>query len=226
MWATAAAAAGIAAAVALGQWQQARALEKLALVAADERRSREPAIHIGEATIAAEQVEHRNVEARGRLDARAMVLLDNRVRNGIAGYEVVMPLDLAGGRMYVLVNRGWIAGHPDRRRLPEIRTPAGEVTVLGRAVIPGKHLYELGSVTVQGPVWQNLTIERYRAHHKLPIQGILIEQNNAIDDGLERSWPTHDRGVNVHRSYAFQWYALAVAIAVAYVVFSFRRVPA
>jgi surfeit locus 1 family protein len=223
-WSTAAAVAGVVATVALGNWQLGRAREKLDLAAAQERLAREPAIHLGEALVIPDQVENRQVEVRGRFDTRGTILLDNRVRNGIVGYEVVTPVRVADGRTDVLVNRGWIAGTGDRRRLPDIRTPGGDVAITGRAVVPGKRLYELSSDTTEGRVWQNLTIERYRTQMKYTIQGVVIEQSNDTDDGLMRVWPAADRGVNTNRSYALQWFSMAVLIAAIYVYFSIRRV--
>jgi surfeit locus 1 family protein len=218
-----AAAAGIAAAIGLGYWQLGRAQEKADLLIAREAALTQPPIHLGQAPLDAASVEERQVAARGRFDPRGTVLLDNRVRSGLAGYEVIMPLALAGGEMHVLVNRGWVRGTGDRARLPEIETPAAEVLVVGLAVVPGRKIYELSDDRIEGRVWQNLTIEGYRAHTGYALQPIMLQQTNDTGDGLVREWPTPSRSINVHRSYAFQWFALAVAIAAAYIWFSVRR---
>jgi surfeit locus 1 family protein len=226
LWSTLAAAAGIAATIALGYWQLGRAHEKSGLMIAREAALKQPPIHLGQVPVDAAAVEEHPVEARGRFDARGMVLLDNRVRSGLAGYEVIMPLGLEGGATHVLVNRGWVPGTGDRARLPEIDTPAGEVRIEGLAVVPGRRIYELSDDRIEGRVWQNLTLERYRAHTGYALQPIMIQQTNDIGDGLVREWPTPARSINVHRSYAFQWFALAGAIARAYIGFAFRRDPA
>lgn len=222
--ATLAAVAGVAATVALGIWQLGRADEKSRLVAEDERHSSAPPVRLGEAPVSADQLEHVHVEAHGRFEVGGLILLDNRVRQGVVGYEVVMPLDISNGKRYVLVNRGFIAAGGDRSTLPAISTPKGDVAIRGKAIVPGKRIYELGEAMTQGNVWQNLTIDRYRARFPFPIHAVMIEQRNDIGDGLSRDWPTHDRGINVHRSYAFQWFSLAVAITVLYIVMSCRRV--
>lgn len=209
--------------VALGLWQTGRAAQKLELAAMHERLGREPALRIGNDLVDPERTEHRTVEAIGRFEPGGMILLDNRVRRGMAGFEVVMPLLPAGARTYVLVNRGWIALGRDRATLPQVPTPKGEITVLGRATVPGRRLYELSGDTMAGEVWQNLTIERYRKAMKYPVQGIVIEQASDLDDGLLRAWPAQDRGIDIHRSYALQWYAMAVMIGVVFLVLSFRR---
>lgn len=222
LWSTLAAAVGIAATVALGFWQLGRAQEKSEAMAAREAALQEAPVHLGQTPIEATSVEGRRVEARGRFDASGMVLLDNRVRHGQAGYEVVMPLKIEGDGMHVLVNRGWVRGTGDRSRLPEITTPAGVVHVVGLALVPGRKVFELSDSAPQGPVWQNLTLGRYRARKGYTLQPIMIQQTNDTGDGLVREWPTAARSIDVHRSYAVQWFALAVLIAVVYLGFSFR----
>ncbi len=222
-WSTVAAAAGIAATLALGYWQVGRAHEKAELMAARAAASKRAPIQLGQTPVEAAAVEEQRVQARGRFDTRGMVLLDNRVRSGFAGYEVIMPLALEGGDMHVLVDRGWVRGTGDRARLPPIDTPAGEVLVEGLAVVPGRRIYELSDVQPEGPVWQNLTIERYRSRKSFALQPIMIQQTNDVGDGLVRDWPTPTRSIDVHRSYAVQWFALSVLIASMYVWFALRR---
>ncbi|MGN2261427.1 SURF1 family cytochrome oxidase biogenesis protein, partial [Pseudomonas aeruginosa] len=58
----------------------------------------------------------------GRFDERHTLLLDNRLRNGQAGVEVLQPFyDQASG-LWLLVNRGWVAWS-DRRSPPALETP-------------------------------------------------------------------------------------------------------
>ena len=117
VWSTLAAVGGIALTLALGYWQLGRAQEKLELATARAAAATQPPIHLGQSAIDAASVEEHRVEARGRFDPRRMILLDNRVRSGMAGYEVVMPLALEGGPMHVLVNRGWVRGDRKSTRL-------------------------------------------------------------------------------------------------------------
>lgn len=223
LWSTLAAAAGIAATIGLGQWQLGRAQQKAELLAAREAALREAPIHLGQAPLPVDSIEDRRVEARGRFDPRGMVFLDNRVRNGRPGYEVVMPLRIEGGDMHVLVNRGWVAADADRTRLPRIRTPEHEVSVTGIAVVPGRKVFELSDETIQGRVWQNLSLERYRARMDYKLHPVMIQQTSEADDGLLREWPTPRRSIDVHRSYALQWFSFAALIAALYVYFGLRR---
>jgi len=218
-----AAAAGIAATVALGNWQLGRAHEKEAMAERLAFLGRESPIVLSGTEVKAENVLWRQVTARGRFEPRHAVFLDNRVREGVAGYHVVMPLAINGGPRHVLVNRGWVAGTRERDRLPSITTPGGMVEVTGLAVEPSRRFLELSSRVAEGRVWQNLTLERYRQAVPIALQPIVIEQHSALDDGLVREWHPPDTGVNTHYAYAFQWFAMALAIAVFYLATHVRR---
>ena len=52
---------------------------------------------------------------------------------------------------------------------------------------------------------------------------VMIQQINDAGDGLVREWPTPRRSIDVHRSYALQWFAFALLIAALYVYFGLRR---
>ena len=222
---TLAAAAGIALTLALANWQLGRAHEKEALAAQLAALAKDAPIALGTAEVNARDVEWRQVSARGRFDPRRGVLIDNRIRRGVAGYHVVMPLEMGSGSSvrYVLVNRGWIAGNPDRARLPEVRTPEGMVEVAGLATIPGRRFLELSATSTAGRVWQNLTLGRYREAFPLPLQPVMIQQESPLDDGLVREWDPPSLGIDKHYGYAFQWLALAATILVFYLVTHVRR---
>jgi surfeit locus 1 family protein len=206
----------------LGVWQLGRAHEKEALRQRYETLGRDSPVQVSSAAVPAKDVELRRVVARGTFDPRYTVLIDNRVLHGVPGYDVVTPLCPSSARC-VLVNRGWVAGLPDRSRLPQVRTPEGIVEVAGTAVVPSKRFLELSSQVVEGKVWENLTIERYRDAYALPIQPFLIRQDSALADGLVREWPPLDYGIEKHYGYAFQWFALAATAIVFYGIVHVRR---
>ena len=222
---TLAAAAGIALTLAAAGWQLGRAHEKEGLAARLEALAREPPVSLTAAEVSAADVEGRRVTARGRFEPKYAVLIDNRVRRGVAGYHVLMPLAIDGGRRHVLVNRGWIAGAADRSQLPEVKTPAGTVEISGLAVTASRRFLELSANATEGKVWQNLTLERYRQAVPIPLQPIVIQQESPLEDGLVREWDPPDLGVNMHYGYVFQWLALALTILVFYIVTHVRRRP-
>jgi surfeit locus 1 family protein len=225
IWPTLAAVAGIALTLALGNWQLNRAQEKIDLKARIEQRAKGPAINVSAAVLDARHVELRRVEAHGTFAPKYAVFVDNKVWHGAVGYQVVMPLRLGDGSRYVLVNRGWVAGTRDRNRLPEVKTPAGPVVIRGMALVPSKRFLELSGKTVEGKVWENLTIERYRQAMPIAIQPFVIQQDSegAPNDELVREWDPPDLGINRHYGYAFQWFALAATMLVFYLVTHVKR---
>ena len=109
--------------LALGRWQLARADEKIALLESAERARAAPAValeRVDDVERAADA--HRRVLLAGRWEDERQLLWDNRAHAGRAGYEVITPFRLDGGRL-ALVNRGWIAPGPTRDVLPDVSLP-------------------------------------------------------------------------------------------------------
>jgi len=223
LWPTLAAAGGIALTVALGIWQLNRGHEKAVLAERIKAASRDAVIELSAQDIRAEDVAWRRVEAQGHFEPEYTLFIDNRVLHGIAGYHVITPLKLGASERYVLVNRGWVAGTSSRATLPQVRTPGGVVSIVGLATVPLRRYFELSTQVTEGNVWQNLTLERFRAAVPIAIQPVVIEQENDTGDGLKREWAAPDLGIQMHYGYAFQWFALAAAILVFYVVSHGRK---
>src|SRR3990170_1345838 len=198
LWALALAAAACAAGIALGHWQSRRADEKRAL-----------AEHVQRIVVAGEFLPERSV------------LLDNKLRGGRAGYEVVTPLRLAEG-IHVLVNRGWIAAPPRREQLPQVVTPPGRLRIEGVVLSHLPRTLKLGG-PVKGPVRQSVEVKEFAAESGLTLQAFVIQQHSDTGDGLARDWPPPDAGIEKHQAYAFQWYSLAALAVVLVLVLSFRR---
>lgn len=208
----------------LGNWQARRAAQKHDLARALEQAMKSPPLELAARPLDPATLIHKRVAARGNFVAERSVLLDNKLRRGRPGYEVVTPLKLGGSDRHVLVNRGWVAAPASRDVLPALRTPSGEVRVEGLALERLPRALQAGAPS-RGTVRQNVDIAAFAAETGLPLLPVVIEQHSQADDGLARDWPRADFGIEKHESYALQWYsfaALAIALAV---VLSFRRVP-
>jgi surfeit locus 1 family protein len=223
LWPTLLAIAGVALTVALGNWQLRRGAEKTALHEQLEIRHKEPPVALTGGAIDPAALEWRQVSVRGNFEPRYAVYLDNRVYQGTAGYQVVMPLKIERSDTHVLVNRGWVAARGLRSELPKIATPGEVVEVRGMASLPSKRFLELSPQVAEGNVWQNLVIERYRQAVPISVLPIVLLQENPLDDQLVRDWRLPDAGANQNYAYAVQWFFMAAAIAVIYVVMNVRR---
>ncbi|MFN9805657.1 MAG: SURF1 family protein [Betaproteobacteria bacterium] len=217
--------AAFALAVALGNWQRGRAAEKLAVEAQwDRAEQTSPRAVVSGALPAVADLPLR-VSLRGTFDHARSVWLDNRPLDSRPGFWVITPLQLDGGAV-VLVNRGWVARDAnDRARLPRIGQPDGEQRIEGLAITHAPRLLELGeggNAASLPAIWQNLDYANYEATSGLRVAPLVVLQTSAQDDGLTRRWVRPASGVDKHRGYAFQWYALAALIAVLTVFFSAR----
>jgi surfeit locus 1 family protein len=221
---SAAALAVTAGTLALGAWQLGRAHQRIALHEALLRQQRlapvdEQAL-LGGAPAA--QLLQRAIVVRGRWVPQRTIFLDNRQMDGKVGFYVVTPLVLQGSGKAVLVERGWVQRHFERRdELPAVPSPAGVVTVRGRIAPPPAKLYDFGGAPT-GAIRQNVDLPRFRAETGLPLLDLAVRQTgNDTSDGLLRDWPEPASGAETNYGYAFQWWALAALTAILYVWFQF-----
>lgn len=210
----------VALALTAAQWQQGRANQKRALQARYDAAERMPRqLMVGMEAL--EQVEYRHVRLLGAWVPDKAIWIDNRTYQGLAGYHLIMPLRFPGTDRYVLVNRGWVPRSANLAKAAAV--PDGLVEVLGRAVPPPGRYVELSQQTVSGHIWQNLSIERYARRYAMSVMPVLVEQANGQSDGLIREWKKPDAGVHKHVAYAVQWYGIALAVVVLYVVLNVKR---
>jgi surfeit locus 1 family protein len=217
----------VAATLSLGNWQRQRAAQKAALQTQFDLAAREPPMQLALVRTASDAARWRFhlVRASGEFDARAQVLIDNKVHAGQPGYHVVTPLKLTDGN-YVLVDRGWVRAGPRRAELPQVPPPTGSVTVEGRLDLPPQRYLELGADNATGPVRQNLDIARLATASGLPLLPYIVEQTGESPAGLVRDWAVPDFGIEQHRSYMLQWYSLGLLGCVLWVGLNWRARPA
>ena len=207
----------------LGNWQTRRAEQKLALQQRVDALARGPMLSLPSTPVAVDDYAHGRVAVRGEFAPRYTVFVDNRVLRGLPGYHVVTPFRIRGGGMHVLINRGWVGVGPTRAQFPPIHTPAGELVLEGLAVVPPQRVYELARDTGKGPLVQNLVLARIAEHTGLDLQPIVLQQTSDTHDGLARHWERPDLGVDTHRAYALQWYAMGALVVMLYFTLNLKR---
>lgn len=212
--------------ISLGQWQTRRATEKEGIEARLTARQAAAPVTLGMAPQALEDVEFRRMLVKGEFVPSWTIYLDNRPYKGVAGFHVVTPMKIVGSDMHVLVARGWIKRDvSDRTRLPHIATPTGIVALEGVPRRNAGHVLELGNAEPLRPgvIVQNAEIAEFARASGLKMHPFIIEQLSDLQDGLVRDWQKPSTGIDKHRGYAFQWYALAVTAILFFVVTGFRR---
>ena len=163
------------------------------------------------------------VTATGRYADQSLMLVRNRPNNGVFGYEVVVPLELADGAS-LLVDRGWIPNGKSAAVPSAVPpTPAGDITVTGwlRVGEPS-----LGRQTPTGQL-ASINLAEARAQTGASLYGAyLIQRAEAGSPGQlivrPRALEKPDTGEGPHLAYALQWW-LSAPVGFALVLVGARR---
>jgi surfeit locus 1 family protein len=212
----------------LGYWQLQRAEEKRELQAEYDARATGPTVKVETRVQRPEELQFYRVIARGYYETGYQVLVDNRVHQGQAGYEVITPLKLPDSDVRLLVNRGWVPLGENRSHLPAIDPPGGLQEIVGVATVPAEKNFMLAKPEPLDRgwqlVWQNMDMARYRAAVPFPVQPVVVLLDpESLAGGFTREWSRLNPGIAVHQGYAFQWFMLAVGLVVIYFFMSLRH---
>lgn len=226
----------------LGNWQLDRAALKVSMAQAAEASRSAPAVPLAELDeIETAAQSYARVSVSGKYDGSRQFLWDNRTHKGQAGFEVLIPLELDDGQ-WVLVNRGWTAPGLSRTDLPDVGLPAqtgtATVDIEGLLSRPSKGLAG-GEALLEDGSWPRLlqyldyeAIGRTLGGSVVPA---LVQAQTLAEDGSDRTvltarpewlianWQPSASGPAKHYSYAFQWFAMAVALSIIFVVVNTRK---
>ncbi|MGA8262178.1 MAG: SURF1 family protein [Arenicellales bacterium] len=227
--------------VGLGVWQLHRAKEAAEMRDHFRARSKMAALDINHGAPDPASGEFRRARVSGRYRADLTIYLDNKIMNGVPGYDILTPLAIADekksesgeagaggvdsgtGRRFILVNRGWISWGRSRETLPAVDTPGGPVVVSGMLKAPPAKYFTLqrhvNDKTFQ-PLWENLDLGRYRKVTGLKVSPLvlLLDPGDRQGGGFIRRWPRYnDPWVERHNGYATQWFSMAFILVVMYV---------
>lgn len=212
--------------IALGNWQQGRAAQKLAVQEKLAALAAEAPVALGATITPAAALEYRRVSVTGEFVADWPLFLANRPMAGRPGYYLVMPFKIAGSHTHVLVMRGWLPREAEYGKLPAYSTPVGTVSIEGIVVASAGHVMDLGAAAPLAPraIVQNIAPQAAARATGLALQPFFVQQTgpDQPDDTLLRVWPSPSSGIDKHRGYAFQWYALAAMAVLFFVITGFR----
>ena len=207
----------------LGFWQYGRMEQKQVLF---DEFSNAPELSVNSA-LEADQPFAR-VRATGRYDPERHVLLDNKIYLGRAGVHVLTPFILEDGSV-LLANRGWLPMPADRRSLPEIPTDGRNRSLSGhlrKPVTDGVRIGEPDSFA--GGQWPRLVtyldLDEVEKALGTKISPKMLLLDAADPSGFEdREWKAAEMTAAVHGAYAVQWFGLALAAIVIWLVLGVKR---
>ncbi|MEA3299151.1 MAG: SURF1 family protein [Pseudomonadota bacterium] len=200
----------------LGFWQLDRAEEKRMLAAEFQGREVAAKVNLDDLETGGDH-QYRRVTATGRFDPDHAILLDNRVRQGRPGYEVVVPFQLAASGRWLLVNRGWIGAAASRDQLPAVAEVPGDVTLSGYLYQSPGEPFTLGAEQWRErwpQVLQNLDIAGVATLLEVELSPWTLRLDASSPGALAVGWEVINVQPEKHTAYAVQWFALAAALVV------------
>jgi surfeit locus 1 family protein len=226
-WATLWAGLGVALLLGLAVWQLQRLEWKEALIAERNERPQLPALAAEEllAIEDAEPFEYRLARVTGEYRHEAEMHLVARSLNGNVGVQVVTPFALENGPT-ILVNRGWV---PDDHLDPATRAegqPSGAVTIEALVRRPGEPNWLVPDNEPAANRWFWMDLPAMRAAADLSPAGppLYLEERAGQHPG---EFPIGGQSrlelPNDHLQYAITWFLLAIALAVIWFLYHWRR---
>ncbi|WP_439101753.1 SURF1 family protein [Congregibacter sp.] len=209
--------------IALGFWQLDRAQEKSDIALRERDRAQAAAVTVAELrSMPTAERAYRKVRLEGHYLADAVVLLDNQIRDGRYGHDAFgLFFDRSSGQ-YVLLNRGWVPGDSSRRSVPEVAVPAGDIVLTASAYVPPGDPYLLAAEQFPSLEWpllvQTVSSPALRELLRKEIGENLLATELRLEPreptGFRRDWPVVNVSPEKHQGYALQWFTMAAALAV------------
>ena len=222
----------------LGLWQLRRAEVKIYQAQEiSSKASLAPLIASSKKWTLEEALYHR-MEATGNWIPEKAIWLENRPhplgkdpKTGIAtGFNLLMPFKLDADTGIVLwVNRGWAPRNFQQINLvPKIETETSKVTITGVVFPDSGKTYQLAAevdnLATDGlKIQENHYLKDDQLFGDKLLPFVLREQNVMNLDGLDKTLPILNTGVNTHYGYAFQWFSLALMTFLYWLYTTFRK---
>lgn len=222
--------------LALGSWQLLRGFEKRAMLdRAAAAGAAQPVNLSNVQDLELAATEYRSVTLSGVYQAERQFLWDNRVFQGRAGFEVIIPVLFDDGS-FALVNRGWVPVGVRRENLPNISLPRSvdgkTVSIEGLFSRPSRG-FASGDAFESDSNWPKIL--QYFDYSSMAtslgnkvIAGVVQPQRVGEPalgaEFYQVNWqPTDAIGPARHYGYAAQWWTMALVLTLLFFKYGFNR---
>jgi len=160
------------------------------------------------------------------LDNQHIWLLDNRIYQGQAGYEVLVMAQT--NQQSVWVSLGWIVASPNRQILPTVQLPDTEVSLNGTLYRSAEDMLILQAEQLEQG-WpkriQRIDFELMQNNMDSEVAPWVVYLNNSNSVALQPIWEPTNMSSLTHTGYAVQWFAMATFLTLFYLYTCFKRMP-
>ena len=212
----------------LGFWQLERAEEKKDLIELFKKQNELGPLLIKDNIKIGNNFNYRNSQVEGNYITTKLIFIDNKIYQGKSGVYVLTPFKLKNSDYSILINRGWVPMSIDRSSLPEIETTSNMLTISGKIKIITEKPFTVGEQFQSNQGWPALMqwinineIEKKSGLKLLPYLFLLGEKEQS---GYVRDWKPVLMLPEKSISYAVQWFSLALALLIIYIVVNLKKV--
>lgn len=200
--------------ISLGFWQLSRSDEKRALLEEYQKREFSVPVDLESLDLTRDQ-QYRRVLVQGHFIENRNILLENRIRHGQPGFELLSAFAPKNGTAWLWVNRGWIAGSLHRDQLPLVPNINGEVRLVGHLYRQLSKPFSVGDERwrQQWPqVVQNFDPQWVSERIGRPGLPYMLRLDANTKGALAVDWQIVNVMPEKHTGYAVQWFLMALAL--------------
>ncbi|PCI08963.1 MAG: hypothetical protein COB77_01185 [Gammaproteobacteria bacterium] len=164
----------------------------------------------------------------GEFDDRHSFLLDNKIVKRHVGYHVFTPVKVSDSKA-VLIARGFIKAGKTREQLPAFNTPVGVQALSGLLDMPPSRALLLAENVQQTERWpvvlQYVDLSEISQLLGYELYDMILWLDENKPASLQYDLPTLNLNAANNNGYAFQWFAMSLALAIIYLVVNTKRNP-
>ena len=162
-------------------------------------------------------------------------LIDNKIKNKKPGFNVISLFRLNITNEIIVVDRGWIQMKGDRKNIHKNfkflnnQNIEKDVQEINGYIFPRDKSYTIGDISTDNN-WPRLlqavnfeAIEDTIDEKDSFVSGVVFRLGLENKFGFNRSWEIISMSSAKHLGYAFQWFAMAIALVVLTVLFFKRK---
>lgn len=207
-----------------GTWQLHRYHYKKELLATQQANSQAPVIAWSNSF---QPSQFQRVEVRGHYVNDSTLLLVNRIKKGVQGFNVLTPFHISGNSKLLLVDRGWVAKSDYKMQFAS-KEMSSEQVIEGYIKFLDEQPFILGKNVLnnQSPPYQiqRIDIEDIQRVTHQDFYPYVLRLDQAQAHGFLREWIVSAVIPERHLGYTIQWFVMAIVLFIAYLCFSCERV--
>lgn len=210
----------------LGNWQWHRASQKQQMLDSIQQRKQHKPLLIDKVPANIQQAMYYPLILDGEYLNQYTILLDNRIHEHAAGYDVYTPFLPKDKNKAILVNRGWVSMGETRNNLPTIQPLDGNTKVLGTIASPSNGFVLTPSelkIDKKPILVQKIDLNQLAELIKQPLEEYILILNSHQPGSLIYNWNPVIMPPAKHVAYSVQWYGLALTLLIIYIALNLKR---